>query len=493
MPSFIDTHAHFREPGFTQKEDIESGSKAAAKGGYTGVCLMANTWPVCSNYEVLNHVRNRAKEVGLTDIQQCVSITENFKGSNIEHLNMFKDDKEVKAISDDGIGVMDSSIMMKAMEVAREYLNVIQKAYRKGIDKTVAISMTKGTAIAYDEQADDFYIDELVLRNQIYLAFNAQVMKNNNVLKKLLQESSAINLNVTISEDVFTVNSNEIVKQQAELKKQREELAKRVLLDIDQIADKKTLQEVLTNTCNRSHPEMAEYVELAEKYQELVPKSFKADLKEIMARENIDAYEAYKIARESATKKKKEYKEKDAQEAVIEVNKLIKAEGIKYCIDLFEPFNIYRSTEYNEIFPRVTLIRTELEGEEGFKRTRLSQKKMNALAQILVEKRYYGIKPPPKLGSKTLRKQVENKIQKEREKAEKKNQRLISSGKKTLKIKVVDVDKFEIEYLQKLHKKNLDKALEQLYQDIKKIYNFTEDTKTLMISSIKFKTSKTLN
>ena len=120
MPSFIDTHAHFREPGFTQKEDIESGSKAAVKGGYTGVCLMANTWPVCSNYEVLNHVRNRAKEVGLTDIHQCVSITENFKGSNIEHLNMFKDDKEVKAISDDGVGVMDSSVMMKAMEVARE-------------------------------------------------------------------------------------------------------------------------------------------------------------------------------------------------------------------------------------------------------------------------------------------------------------------------------------------------------------------------------------
>jgi dihydroorotase len=120
MPSFIDTHAHFREPGFTQKEDIESGSKAAVKGGYTGVCLMANTWPVCSDYQVLNHVRNRAKEVGLTDIHQCISITESFKGSNIEHLDMFKDDNEVKAISDDGVGVMDSSVMMKAMEVARE-------------------------------------------------------------------------------------------------------------------------------------------------------------------------------------------------------------------------------------------------------------------------------------------------------------------------------------------------------------------------------------
>ena len=85
MPSFIDTHAHFREPGLTHKEDIESGSKAAAKGGYTGVCLMGNTNPICSTKEVVEYVRNRAKEVGLIDVHQCVSITENFCGKSIEH------------------------------------------------------------------------------------------------------------------------------------------------------------------------------------------------------------------------------------------------------------------------------------------------------------------------------------------------------------------------------------------------------------------------
>ena len=53
MPTFIDTHAHFREPGLTWKEDIETGSKAAVKGGFTGVCLMANTKPICSSNEVL--------------------------------------------------------------------------------------------------------------------------------------------------------------------------------------------------------------------------------------------------------------------------------------------------------------------------------------------------------------------------------------------------------------------------------------------------------
>ena len=120
MPAFIDTHAHFREPGLTHKEDIESGSKAAAKGGYTGVCLMGNTNPICSSRDVVEYVRNRAKEIGLVDIHQCVSITENFGGKSIEHLNAFEDDSELVAITDDGVGVMDSSIMMKAMEKAKE-------------------------------------------------------------------------------------------------------------------------------------------------------------------------------------------------------------------------------------------------------------------------------------------------------------------------------------------------------------------------------------
>ena len=120
MPSFIDTHAHFREPGLTNKEDIESGSKAAAKGGYTGVCLMGNTNPICSSKEVVEYVRNRSKEVGLIDVHQCVSITENFAGKSIEHLNAFDNDKKLVAITDDGVGVMDSSIMMKAMEKAKE-------------------------------------------------------------------------------------------------------------------------------------------------------------------------------------------------------------------------------------------------------------------------------------------------------------------------------------------------------------------------------------
>lgn len=120
MPAFIDTHAHFRDPGFEYKEDIESGSKAAVRGGYTTVTLMPNTKPVCSSKKVLDYVVNKGKEVGLVDLYQTVSITKNLSGEEINHLREFEGNPNVKAITDDGKGVSDSKIMMGAMKIAKE-------------------------------------------------------------------------------------------------------------------------------------------------------------------------------------------------------------------------------------------------------------------------------------------------------------------------------------------------------------------------------------
>lgn len=120
MPAFIDTHAHFRDPGLTWKEDLESGSKSALRGGYTGVCLMANTKPICSSKEVVQYVRDKCEELDFIDIHQCVSITKDFDGKTLSHLNEFKNDNELKAISDDGIGVSNSNIMLEAMKIAKE-------------------------------------------------------------------------------------------------------------------------------------------------------------------------------------------------------------------------------------------------------------------------------------------------------------------------------------------------------------------------------------
>lgn len=117
MPSFIDLHAHFRDPGFTEKEDILTGSKAATKGGYTAVNLMANTNPVCSTMETVNYIKEKAKSIGFIDVHQAISITKGLDGTNITHLD--KITSSVRFISDDGKGVQDNKVMMDAMIKAR--------------------------------------------------------------------------------------------------------------------------------------------------------------------------------------------------------------------------------------------------------------------------------------------------------------------------------------------------------------------------------------
>ncbi|ADL51302.1 dihydroorotase [Clostridium cellulovorans] len=118
MPAFTDLHCHFRDPGFTHKEDIESGSKAAVKGGYTTVNLMGNTKPICSSLETVAYVKEKAKSIGLIDVNQVISITENFDGKTTTHLEKLTG--EIKFISDDGVGVEDSKVMYEAMVKAKE-------------------------------------------------------------------------------------------------------------------------------------------------------------------------------------------------------------------------------------------------------------------------------------------------------------------------------------------------------------------------------------
>lgn len=118
LPSFVDMHVHFRDPGFTYKEDLESGSKAALKGGFTSVLLMGNTKPTVSSVEVYEDIMKRAKDLDLIDINQVYTITKNFDGKTLDHLDNLP--KSVKFISDDGHGVDDDLTMYKAMLKAKE-------------------------------------------------------------------------------------------------------------------------------------------------------------------------------------------------------------------------------------------------------------------------------------------------------------------------------------------------------------------------------------
>src|SRR5699024_562152 len=80
LPAFVDLHCHWRTPGFEYKEDIETGSRAAAAGGYTFVNLMPNTKPVCSSASQAAMVEEEAERAGLCSANQTVSITKDFDG-----------------------------------------------------------------------------------------------------------------------------------------------------------------------------------------------------------------------------------------------------------------------------------------------------------------------------------------------------------------------------------------------------------------------------
>ncbi len=117
FPGLIDMHVHLREPGFEYKEDIESGSKAAVKGGFTQICCMPNTQPVADNKVVISYIRHRGEEVGLCKIRPIGAITKGEEGEQMADIGEMKKAGAV-AISDDGKTVKSSRLMRLAMEYA---------------------------------------------------------------------------------------------------------------------------------------------------------------------------------------------------------------------------------------------------------------------------------------------------------------------------------------------------------------------------------------
>ncbi len=115
-----DMHVHLREPGFEGKEDIESGSKAAVKGGVTTVCCMPNTSPVNDNAVVTTYINSRAKEVNLCKIRPIGAITKGQNGESLADIGKMKS-AGIVAVSDDGKSVENSQIMRLAMEYANDF------------------------------------------------------------------------------------------------------------------------------------------------------------------------------------------------------------------------------------------------------------------------------------------------------------------------------------------------------------------------------------
>ena len=132
MPGIIDLHVHFRDPGQTQKEDIETGSRAAARGGVTTVVAMPNTTPVIDNPDRVNYVNNKAAQVSGIHVLQAGAITQGERGEQLSDIEgMVK--AGIPALSEDGKSVMNTALCKKAMDVARD-LDVPIFAHCEDID-----------------------------------------------------------------------------------------------------------------------------------------------------------------------------------------------------------------------------------------------------------------------------------------------------------------------------------------------------------------------
>lgn len=119
-PGLIDLHVHFREPGLTYKEDIASGSRAAARGGVTTVVCMPNTDPVVDHPALVKYVMEKGRAVGLTNVLTTGCITKGMKSEELSEIGDLKEAGAV-AITDDGRPVLSSGLMRRALEYAKMF------------------------------------------------------------------------------------------------------------------------------------------------------------------------------------------------------------------------------------------------------------------------------------------------------------------------------------------------------------------------------------
>lgn len=122
LSGFVDMHTHLREPGFESSETVLSGSRAAAKGGYTAVNAMANTNPVADNAAVVEMIHNLGARAGYVEVQPIGAVTAGLNGEQLADLGLMNSSTaNVRVFSDDGKCVSDSLLMRRALEYVKAF------------------------------------------------------------------------------------------------------------------------------------------------------------------------------------------------------------------------------------------------------------------------------------------------------------------------------------------------------------------------------------
>ena len=119
-PGFVDIHVHLREPGIEHAETIETGARAAAAGGFSSICCMPNTIPVNDSPTVTSFIVERARRHAIVNVFPIGAITKGSEGEQLAEIGAMKEAGAV-AVSDDGMPVMNSGVMRRAMQYAGSY------------------------------------------------------------------------------------------------------------------------------------------------------------------------------------------------------------------------------------------------------------------------------------------------------------------------------------------------------------------------------------
>ena len=175
-PGLVDVHVHFRDPGFTYKEDIESGALAAARGGVTSVVLMANTKPVVDSPDTLGYVLDKGRNTPI-HVYSCSSITKGLKGEELVDF-----DEMLKAgaagFTDDGIPILSEEIVRKAMEASAKTSSVL--SFHEENPKYITNNgINRGMASAhYNIEGSDRMAEITMVERDLELAVSAGACVN---------------------------------------------------------------------------------------------------------------------------------------------------------------------------------------------------------------------------------------------------------------------------------------------------------------------------
>lgn len=169
MPGFVDLHVHFRDPGFTYKEDIASGAAAAARGGVTTVCAMPNTKPAVDTVETLEYVKEQARKANLIHVEQVSAVTTGQSGEQLVDMEAMVKHGAI-AFSEDGKSVMDVCLYEKAMEEAAK-LGAVIMAHCEEKDLVGKGVLNKGVASEkFQVEGISNAVEDIITARDIFLA-----------------------------------------------------------------------------------------------------------------------------------------------------------------------------------------------------------------------------------------------------------------------------------------------------------------------------------